>query len=138
MKRRLATIGLATLSVFGFGLATASEAQAVEYCTPGRLCLYYNSFENDLNAVFIQTQNIADYNNINGQRATFVASSEGSYGAGQSVKNNAAAVINKTDQYVGIYYNSGYNCEIACQQFRPFSEGNLNATMKNNNASGSL
>jgi hypothetical protein len=138
MKRNLLSAGLATLSAFGFGLATASEAQAVESCTSGELCLYYNSLENHLNAIFVQTGSIADYGNNSGQPYRFVASDEGSVGAGINVKNNAAHVENRSSHHAVIFYNSGYNCEIACQQILSLTAKDLNATMKNNNASGSL
>ncbi|MDG5807771.1 peptidase inhibitor family I36 protein [Streptomyces ossamyceticus] len=134
MKARLLKIGLITLSAFGLGLSSATGAQAAEWCRSGDLCLYYNSGANHYGAIFVQNGDISNYGLT---QYFFVPSDKGSAGAYQNVKNNAAAVENRTSYHAVIYYNSGYNCEIACQQILSFTVKDLNSTMKNNNASGS-
>jgi peptidoglycan hydrolase-like amidase len=52
------------------------------------------------------------------------------------VKNNAASVWNRTSKTVRVYFNS--NFAGASQDFAPGVKGNLNATLKNNNASHEL
>jgi hypothetical protein len=52
------------------------------------------------------------------------------------VKNNAASVWNRTGQTVRVYFNS--NFAGASQDFASGAKGNLNATLKNNNASHEL
>jgi hypothetical protein len=49
------------------------------------------------------------------------------------VKNNAASVWNRTGKSVTVYFNSGYAG--SAQSFASGAKANLNATLKNNNAS---
>jgi hypothetical protein len=135
MKRRLLSMTSVLASVFGLSLVSTSAAQAGPngVCVSGEVCLYYNSIQNDLNAYFVQTSDIPDYSPYH-----FVQSQYGGYGAGQGVKNNAAAVNNRSSYHFRIFYNSYYSCAVACQQILSLQFVNLNSTMKNNNASGSL
>ncbi|MGN6415203.1 peptidase inhibitor family I36 protein, partial [Flexivirga sp.] len=96
-------------------------------CESGEFCLYYNS--NEAGSVSDFNTSISDYG----------ATQPGCYefkgaGAGQGlcVKNQAASVWNRTGKTVYVYYNSGYAG--AKQSFGAGVKGNLNATLKNNNA----
>lgn len=51
------------------------------------------------------------------------------------MKNHAASVTNNWSYTATVYYNSGCNGSVASQSFAPYSSGNFNATMKNQNAS---
>ena len=57
-------------------------------------------------------------------------------GKGMCVKNNAASVWNRTSKTVRVYFNS--NFAGAHQDFAAGAKGNLNATLKNQNASHEL
>ncbi|MFJ5921395.1 hypothetical protein ACIQF6_02185 [Kitasatospora sp. NPDC092948] len=131
LRKLIAAAGIAT-TVAGFGLASAGEASAINYdCSSGQVCLYYNSSGSGYNAVFKQTSNISDYANY-----YFSAGNNGSAGAGVSVKNNAAAVDSWYSGTFTVYYNSGYNCSVACQNIGSLATVDLNSSLKNNNASG--
>ena len=54
-------------------------------------------------------------------------------GKGLCVKNNAASVWNRSSKTVRVYFNSGYGGTY--QSFAAGAKANLNATLKNNNAS---
>ncbi|MFE2601605.1 peptidase inhibitor family I36 protein [Streptomyces sp. NPDC057617] len=129
---RLAAAGAMSFALMGAGLATAAPASAAVACPAGAACLHYNS--NFEGAIFAQTGGVSDY-----AGHTFVASSypNGSNGAGQNVKNNAASVNNNNvNRQFRVYFNSGYNGSFAYQTIGAFAAANLNSTMKNNNASG--
>jgi hypothetical protein len=68
----------------------------------------------------------------------YVFEQGGGYGQGQKVKNNAAWANNSnlTDSYT-VYYNSGYagQAEVYYPVDYGFSAGNLDATLKNEEAS---
>ncbi|MBR7744465.1 peptidase inhibitor family I36 protein, partial [Phycicoccus sp. BSK3Z-2] len=51
------------------------------------------------------------------------------------IKNDAASVWNRTGKKVRVYYNTGYDGSRAYQDFAAGAKKNLDATMKNNNAS---
>ncbi|WP_377267584.1 hypothetical protein [Peterkaempfera sp. SMS 1(5)a] len=148
--KRVVSVAVATAGLVGMTLATAPVASAapISYdppvCDIGFACLYYHSssyalahkidvngsWRLDFGAKFETAANISDFAGW-----IFSASLYGSEGAGQSVKNNAAYVSNFSDtQTYRVYYNSGYNCSVACQDF--FGVGDLNSQMINNNASG--
>lgn len=126
--RTLVTAGGLALAGFGVALGTAGTASAAEYCTSGYACLYYNS--DYKGAFYRQYFDIPNYANY-----YFSASAAGSAGAGTSVKNNTASVDN-WDFTFGIreYYNSNYAG--ASQAIPAGGAANLNATLKNDNASG--
>ncbi|MFI2350931.1 hypothetical protein ACH492_28700 [Streptomyces sp. NPDC019443] len=135
VKRKLLRVTLVLASSLGLSVASTNLAHAGPggTCASGEVCLYYNSLENNLNAYFVQTSDIPDY-----QGYSFRQSQYGSYGAGQGVKNNAAAVNNRSSYHFRVFYNSYYSCAVACQQIPSLTFVNLNSAMKNNNASGSM
>ncbi|MFC7218658.1 hypothetical protein ACFQLX_10835 [Streptomyces polyrhachis] len=116
-------------------LATASPASAAalryDCRNNGEACLYYNSSTYGFGAYFKQTWDVSSYAGF-----YFKSGAKGGAGAGVEVKNNAAAVDNNTPARFRVYYNSNWSCSFACQTFNEYSWGNLNPTMKNNNASG--
>ncbi|RAJ32057.1 surface antigen [Kitasatospora sp. SolWspMP-SS2h] len=129
----------ATLTVAGTALAlavplvgaTSAPAFAASrdgVCNSGEFCYYYNS--NEAGSVSDFTGSLGDYGTTQPTCYEFKGS-----GAGQGVciKNNAASVWNRTGKTVRVYFNSGYAG--ASQDFAPGAKGNLNATLKNNNAS---
>lgn len=99
-------------------------------CTPGYACLFYNSNYNG--GRFITNQNIQDYDNVNGKAAKYVGSGNG---VGQRVKNNTASVSNDSIRHLTIYYNSKYNCRVACVAVSSRQKMNLPSKIKNENAS---
>ncbi|MFH8755973.1 peptidase inhibitor family I36 protein [Streptomyces atroolivaceus] len=128
--KRLAVAGSLALAVTGSALVFAAPASAIISCSDYHACLHYNS--DYKGALYDQLYDTPDYTG-----RTFEASLGGSNGAGQQVKNNAASVDN-WDQVsrVRIYYNSNYDGSYAYQTIAKYGKANLNATMKNNNASG--
>ncbi|MFJ6655929.1 hypothetical protein ACIQNG_06115 [Streptomyces sp. NPDC091377] len=121
----------------GLAMATATPATAdgntafETDCSPGEVCLHYNSSAYGYGAVLVQYGWYSDYAGY-----TFRAGKNGSAGAGVDVKNNAAAVDSFTGSTFRVFYNSGYNCNVACQDIPPYYTRDLNSTMKNQNASG--
>lgn len=131
--KRAIVIGTVTLASI---VATAGSASAYTYptseCGPGQVCLYYNSSSSGFGAVFKQSSNISNYSGY-----YFSSGKNGSSGAGLSVKNNVAAVDNRSDgSYFSIFYNSGYDCSVACMQIGPNNAVDIPEPMKNDNASG--
>jgi surface antigen len=97
-------------------------------CDSGEFCYYYNSDEAGSISDF--TTSIGDYGTT--QPSCYDFKSAGN-GQGVCVKNNAASVWNRTSHTVRVYYNSNYGGSY--QDFAAGAKGNLNATLKNNNAS---
>ncbi|KNX38266.1 peptidoglycan DD-metalloendopeptidase family protein [Luteipulveratus halotolerans] len=125
----LVTLGLATAA---FVAPTSAEAAARDgVCDSGEFCLYYNS--DNAGSVSDFAGSIPDYGATQPECYEFKSA-----GAGQGlcVKNNAASVWNRTGTKVRVYYNSGYAG--ASQDFAAGTKGNLNTTLKNNNASHQL
>ncbi|MFF2044174.1 peptidase inhibitor family I36 protein [Kitasatospora sp. NPDC058170] len=131
-------------------MVVSSEAQADPlyqsnldgWCDRGEICLYYNS--NIAGAVFDVNFNVSHYGfPVPGQPggAEFVCSKQAHgdgplcNGAGKSVWNNAAAVLNESNCDVAIFYNSNYNGSYAYQVITRGSWANLNSKLKNQNAS---
>ncbi|MFF0200764.1 peptidase inhibitor family I36 protein [Streptomyces sp. NPDC005017] len=138
--KRIATVAAAALAVLGGNLVTANGAAASPLATVNRdgwcdkeeVCLYYNS--NLYGAMFDVSGDLLSY-----AGESFICSKDGSgglnicNGSGSEVWNNAASVRNKTRCDVWIYYNTGQR---GARQFIPrYSWANLNATLKNENAS---
>ena len=112
-------------------IATASPASAAVrdgVCEDGEFCYYYNS--DNAGSVSDFTSSLGNYGDAQPDCYDFKGA-----GAGQGlcIKNDAASVWNRSDQTVVVYFNSNYGG--ASQSFGPGAKGNLNATMKNNNAS---
>ncbi|MET8839131.1 MULTISPECIES: hypothetical protein [Streptomyces] len=128
-SRRFAAAA-ALAAAIGSGIVFAPPAAAAAECTAGYTCLHYNSHYQG--GIYKQWGQVSDY-----AGKTYVASTNGSAGAGQTVKNNAASV-NSFDynREFTVYYNRNFNCEVACQTIGVAGAQNLNASLKNNNASG--
>lgn len=94
----------------------------------GEFCYYYNSGQEGSISDFTGLEN--DYGAT--QPSCYEFKGEGS-GKGVCVKNNAASVWNRSDKTVRVYFNSDFGG--AHQDFAAGAKGNLNATLKNNNAS---
>ncbi len=139
IRRKLAA-SVATGAFLVVGLATAipaaSAAEGDGNCTSsdagagGDLCLYFNSYEAGARFNDPYTDNYAGWT----FKAWTSGTAGGSNGAGYAVKNNAASVQNWDNYVTGdVYYNS--NQQGAVQKFSAFTAGNLNSTLKNENAS---
>src|SRR5689334_12769820 len=127
----LAVAGAALALVAPLMAATASPAFAASRdgsCDSGEFCYYYNS--NEAGSVSDFTGSISDLGST--QPTCYDFKSAGA-GQGLCVKNNAASVWNRSSQTVQVYYNSGFGGH--SQDFAPGEKGNLDATLKNNNAS---
>ncbi|PRY14561.1 peptidase inhibitor family I36 protein [Kineococcus rhizosphaerae] len=129
--RTLATLtGLVALTALT-AVGTAAPAGAAVRdgtCESGEFCYYYNS--NQSGAVSDFRDSLDDYGTS--QPTCFEFRGTGA-GRGLCVKNNAASVWNRTSKTVRVYYNS--NFAGAHQDFAAGTRGNLNATLKNNDAS---
>ncbi|MCP2341428.1 CHAP domain-containing protein [Actinomadura rupiterrae] len=129
-RRTLALAGSA-LALTAPLLASVSPASAASrdgVCDSGEFCYYYNS--NEAGSVSDFTGSVGDYGTV--QPSCYDFKGPGA-GQGLCVKNNAASVWNRTGYTVRVYYNSNYAG--ASQDFAPGASGNLNTTLKNNNAS---
>ena len=125
---------LATVVLLLTGAAFAGPASAASrdgVCNSGEFCYYYNSGE--AGSVSDFTASLDDYGAT--QPTCYEFKGAGA-GKGVCVKNNAASVWNRTGKTVRVYFNS--NFAGAHQDFAAGAKGNLNATLKNNNASHEL
>ncbi|MEV6796619.1 peptidase inhibitor family I36 protein [Streptomyces sp. NPDC051320] len=137
----MTAIGAAALALVGAGLSMAGGAQAAPgatkawdgWCDDGEVCFYYNS--NIAGAVYDTPYSASIYST-----QVFVCSKQAHgdgalcSGSGDPVHNNAASVINN-NRYcdVAVYYNSNWT---GPKQIIPRGTwANLNATLKNQNAS---
>ncbi|SDP33715.1 hypothetical protein SAMN04489867_2112 [Pedococcus dokdonensis] len=132
MKRSkfLAAASLAA-AVLTSMLAVAAPAQAASrdgVCNDGEFCYYYNSDEAGSISDF--TGSIDDYGTTQPSCYDFKGAGNGK---GLCVKNNAASVWNRSSKTVRVYFNSGYAGTY--QSIAAGAKANLNATLKNNNAS---
>ncbi len=132
--RRLAGTLAVAASVLAGVTAVAGPASAAARdgaCDNGEFCYYFNSGE--AGSVSDFTDSLDDYGAT--QPSCYEFKGAGT-GKGVCVKNNAASVWNRTGKTVRVYFNS--NFAGASQDFAPGAKGNLNATLKNNNASHDL
>jgi len=130
-----------TLTLGGLAIALASPALAASTpafaasrdgrCDGGEFCYYFNS--DQAGSVSDFTSSVGDYGTTQPGCYDFKGAGNGK---GKCVKNNAASVWNRSTKTVRVYFNSGYDG--ASQDFKPGAKGNLNATLKNNNASHQL
>ncbi|GAA4157827.1 peptidase inhibitor family I36 protein [Actinomadura keratinilytica] len=131
---RLSKILTVTTAAIAFGgaasvlVSPASAAARDGNCDSGEFCYYYNS--NNQGSVSDFTGSVADYGTSQPSCYDFKGSGNGK---GQCIKNNAASVWNRSSKTVRVYYNSNYGG--AYQDFKPGAKGNLNVTLKNQNAS---
>jgi murein DD-endopeptidase MepM/ murein hydrolase activator NlpD len=129
--KKLVSIAIGALAAAGLVSLTPGAAQAAGrdgVCDSGEFCLYYNS-DNE-GSVSDFTGSVPDYGLE--QPSCYEFKGEGS-GKGECVKNDAASVWNRTSGPVTVYYNSDYSG--AKQAFAAGAKGDLNATLKNENAS---
>lgn len=133
MKQLSKTMALAATAI-AVGTSTlvgASPAQAAARdgkCDKGEFCLYYNSSQGGSLSDF--TASVGDYGTKQPGCYEFKGRGEAK---GECVKNKAASVWNRTGKTVRVYFNSHFAG--ASQDFKAGAKGNLNATLKNNNAS---
>ncbi len=121
-------VGLAgTVAVAG----PASAASRDGKCDSGEFCYYYNS--NQAGSISDFTGSLDDYGTTQPSCYDFKGAGNG---RGVCVKNNAASVWNRSSKTVRVYFRS--NFAGAHQDFKPGAKGNLNATLKNENASHQL
>lgn len=130
-KLAYAVVAGAVLSVTFLTAAPAQAAARDGICQSGEFCLYYNS--DHLGSVSDFTTSIDDYGATQPECYEFKGAGAGQ---GQCVKNNAASVWNRTGGSVTVFYNSGYSGD--SQTFASGAKVNLNATLKNDNASHRL
>jgi hypothetical protein len=125
------TVAASAVALAVVPLAAAAPASAAArdgVCNSGEFCYYYNSDE--AGSVSDFTGSIADYGTTQPSCYDFKGAGNGK---GLCVKNNAASVWNRTGHTVRVFYNSDYAG--AHQDFAAGAKGNLNSTLKNNNAS---
>ncbi|GAA2729882.1 peptidase inhibitor family I36 protein [Actinocorallia aurantiaca] len=128
-KILVATTAAAALG--GTVLATASPAAAATrngVCETGEFCYYFNS--NNKGSVSDFTKSVADY--ATKQPSCYDFKGAGA-GKGKCIKNEAASVWNRSKKTVRVYFNSGYSGKY--QDFKAGAKGNLNSSLKNQNAS---
>lgn len=134
--RAIGAAGASVLAVaVGIGVAaTPAQAGARDgICDSGEFCYYYNS--NHAGSISDHTGSVGDYGTTQPTCYEFKGAGNGQ---GLCIKNNAASVWNRTSSTVRVYYNSNYNGSYAYQDFAAGAKTNLNATLKNNNASHQL
>ncbi|MCK2213732.1 peptidoglycan DD-metalloendopeptidase family protein [Actinomadura sp. ATCC 31491] len=128
---RVLAAASATMAFGGTVLAAAPPASAASrdgVCDSGEFCYYFNS--GNQGSVSDFTTSVADYATT--QPTCYDFKGPGA-GKGTCVKNSAAAAWNRTAKTVRVYFNSGYSGSY--QDFAPGAKADLNATLKNQNAS---
>ncbi|WP_431922322.1 peptidase inhibitor family I36 protein [Nonomuraea jabiensis] len=128
---RTLTTATVTMALGGTVLATAPLVAAAGrdgVCDSGEFCYYFNSGNQGSISDF--TGSVADYGTK--QPSCYDFKGPGN-GQGQCIKNAAASAWNRTSTTVRVYYNSNHTGEY--QNFPPGAKGNLNPTLKNQNAS---
>jgi hypothetical protein len=98
-------------------------------CEDGEFCYYYNSNKGGSLRDFTDLR-MESMVSSGGSCYTFKSAGSGQ---GVCVKNNAASVWNRSGSSVAVYYNSNFGG--SSQNFASGAWGNLNTTLKNNNAS---
>ncbi|MDI6104289.1 SpoIID/LytB domain-containing protein [Actinoplanes sp. NEAU-A12] len=133
LKRVPAMLAVLVAAFVGVAVApgAAYAADRDGDCDSGEFCYYYNSGQAGSISDF--TESMDDYGTT--QPSCYDFKGEGN-GKGVCVKNNAASVWNRTGKTVKVYFNS--NFAGTSQSFAAGAKGNLNATLKNNNASHEL
>ncbi|NJP95511.1 peptidoglycan DD-metalloendopeptidase family protein [Nonomuraea sp. FMUSA5-5] len=128
---RTFTTILTAMALGGGLLAAAAPASAASrdgVCDSGEFCYYFNS--DNQGSVSDFTASVADYATT--QPTCYDFKGPGA-GKGECIKNAAASVWNRSSKTVRVYYNTGYAGTY--QDFAAGAKGNLNATLKNQNAS---
>jgi murein DD-endopeptidase MepM/ murein hydrolase activator NlpD len=130
IRKNLAVAGAAlamTTSLLSLA-APASAASRDGVCDSGEFCYYYNS--NNAGSISDFTGSVEDYGTEQPSCYDFKGAGDGK---GKCIKNEAASVWNRSTKTVRVHFNS--NFDGAYQDFAAGAKGNLNATLKNNNAS---
>jgi len=130
-RNKLALAGIAGTLVSAALVIAAPSAQAAArdgICQAGEFCLYFNSDQQGSVSDFAGS--ISNYGSTQPECYEFKGAGTGQ---GRCVKNNAASVWNRTSGPVTVYYNSGYLG--AKRTIASSAKVNLNATLKNENAS---
>ncbi|MFB4308535.1 peptidase inhibitor family I36 protein [Actinomadura sp. GTD37] len=125
------TVTTAALALGGAATALFSPASAAArngVCDSGEFCYYYNS--GNAGSISDFTGSIADYGTTQPSCYDFKGTGNGK---GVCVKNNAASVWNRSTKTVRVYFNSNYGGTY--QDFKAGAKGNLNSSLKNQNAS---
>jgi len=132
-KRFCATAVSSALIMAGaVAFATPASAAARDgRCERGEFCYYFNS--NEAGSISDFTDSLDDYGTTQPSCYEFRGAGNG---RGRCIKNNAASVWNRSGKTVRVYVNS--NFAGAHQDFKPGAKANLNASLKNNNASHQL
>jgi murein DD-endopeptidase MepM/ murein hydrolase activator NlpD len=128
---KVLTATTAAIALGGAAAALASPASAAArngVCESGEFCYYYNS--NNAGSVSDFTGSVANYGTEQPSCYDFKGAGNGK---GQCIKNNAASVWNRSSKTVRVYYNSNYGGTY--QDFKAGAKGNLNSSLKNQNAS---
>ncbi|NHN56275.1 peptidoglycan DD-metalloendopeptidase family protein [Calidifontibacter sp. DB0510] len=121
-----AAIGVPVVTLPG-GSASAASARNGS-CETGEFCYYFNS--NNQGSVSDFARSVGDYGTT--QPGCYDFKSRGN-GKGRCVKNNAASVWNRSTKTVRVYFNSNFGGTF--QDIKPGAKVNLNASLKNQNAS---
>ncbi|XVQ11603.1 SpoIID/LytB domain-containing protein [Spirillospora sp. CA-255316] len=106
----------------------ASAAGRNGTCESGEFCYYFNS--GNQGSVSDFTGSVADYGTAQPGCYDFKGAGNGK---GKCVKNAAASVWNRSTKTVRVYFNSNYGGTY--QDFKAGAKGNLNSSLKNQNAS---
>ncbi|MFC6880259.1 MULTISPECIES: peptidase inhibitor family I36 protein [Actinomadura] len=128
---RTLTAMTAAVAFGGAAAAMASPASAAGrdgVCDNGEFCYYFNS--NNEGSISDFTGSLGDYGTEQPSCYDFKGAGNGQ---GQCIKNAAASVWNRSSQTVRVYFNSNYGG--THQDFAPGAKGNLNSSLKNQNAS---
>jgi len=128
---RILTAAAATLALAAPVLVFAQPASAASrdgVCDSGEFCYYYNS--NEAGSISDFTGSISDYGTTEPSCYDFKGAGAGK---GLCIKNNAASVWNRSSKTVRVYFNTDYAG--SSQDIAAGAKANLNATLKNNNAS---
>lgn len=130
--KKIAGVFAAAAMATGFAASAATPAQAATprngVCETGEVCFYYNS--NYAGSLSDFTADVANYGT---DPATCYVFKSAGAGQGLCIKNEVASVRNLSGKAVKVFFNSSYGGTY--QTIGANSAANLNATMKNNNAS---
>jgi hypothetical protein len=129
--KAILNVAVGAAMAVGMGAVTAPAAHAAArdgICDAGEFCYFYNS--GLAGSVSDFTGSVSDYGT--NPASCYVFKSAGA-GQGLCIKNNAASVWNRSSVPVTVFYNTGFGG--ASQVFTAGGSGNLNTTLKNNEAS---
>lgn len=131
--RKAATVTAVSAGLVLAVTPPASAAQQDGTWNYGELAFWYNSAAYGYGSLSDFSTPVSDL----GSPIAYEFLSGGA-GHGVKVKNHAAAAGNAPTDGVSarVYYNSGYDCTVACQKFAADqTQHDLKSTLKNNNAS---